>query len=402
MKKIHYRILKIMTILTILFYLYTANFVIAANENQKATATGLTIEKISNPDSGEGEPDGLISGGNRETSYAWAMAARGNYLYIGTNKNIVGSVADAFVQALEGAGVSADVAWNLINSMTNNEIPRPTTETGGEIFKCNIDTGEIELIYTAEKNVAFRMAVEFDGDLYFGSYSSDTTNDNYIYKIDENDEISIAFTSENGTSLRASCIYDGTLLFGGVDSREELEEGYENYQKLGIVQKDHNDDTKWDRIADYKDFGEYAADSAVFSNVTSPIWDICTYDGYVWASIPNSAGIVMYKGHPAEGDEPANEYGWYWTEVIGKNNGVNNLGLAESPEGYTDDRAGLITMAATPFTFNDQLYLMNFDNTISAELSAVSGIVSELAGQDVKPSDYLQTMYTTLNNPQKL
>ena len=145
MKKIHYRILKLTTIFTILFYLFTANFVIAANENQKATATGLTIEKISNPDSGEGEADGLISGGNRETSYAWAMAARGNYLYIGTNKNIIGSIAETFVQALEGAGVSADVAWNLINSMTNNEIPRPTTKTGGEIFKCNMDTGEILL-----------------------------------------------------------------------------------------------------------------------------------------------------------------------------------------------------------------------------------------------------------------
>ena len=156
MKKNHYnyKILNLITILIILFYLFTANFVVATNEKTITTLTGLTIEKISNPDSGEGEADGLINGGNRETSYAWAMAARGNYIYIGTNKNIVGSVVDAFVQALVSAGVSDDVAWNLINNMTNNEIPRPTTETGGEIFKCDMDTGEIELIYTAEKNVA--------------------------------------------------------------------------------------------------------------------------------------------------------------------------------------------------------------------------------------------------------
>ncbi len=399
MQKINYKILNILTILIILFYLFTSNFVVATNENQ---IKGLTVEKISNPNSGEGEADGLITGGNRETSYAWAMAARGNYVYIGTNKNIVGSVVDAFVQALVSAGISDDVAWNLINSMTNSEIPRPTTETGGEIFKCDMDTGEIELIYTAEKNVAFRMAIEFDGNLYFGSYCSDTTQDNYIYKIDENDKISVAFTSENGTSLRASCIYDDMLLFGGVDSREELEEGYEDCQKLGIVKKDPNDDTKWDRIADYKDFGEYASDEAVFSNVTSPIWDICSYDGYVWATVPNSKGIAMFKGHVAEGNETPNEYGWYWTEVIGKNNGINNLGLAETTEGYTDDRAGLVSMAATPVVFKDQLYLMNFDNTISAELAAVTGIVSKLAGQDVKPSEYLKTMYTTLNNSQKL
>ena len=95
----------------------------------------LTIDKISNPDAGEGDADGLVEGGDRETSYSWAMAARGQYLYIGTNRNIVGSVADAFVKAMTEAGVTEDVAWGLINSMTNNEIPRPTTQDGGEIFK---------------------------------------------------------------------------------------------------------------------------------------------------------------------------------------------------------------------------------------------------------------------------
>ena len=386
----------------ICLFIISMNFNVYANDTEKTFATGFKIEKISNPEAGEGEPDGLVEGGNRETSYAWAMATRGDYLYIGTNKNIVGGIADTFVKSMASAGVSEDIAWGLINSMTNNEIPRPTTEKGGEIFKCDMKTGNMEIIYTADKNVAFRNAVEFEGNLYFASYSSDTTADNYIYKIDENDEISIALTSESGTSLRASCEYDNSLLFGGVDSRQELEEGDEDCQKLAIVKKDAEDDTKWERIADYKDFIDYARDSAAFSNVTSPIWDMCTYNGYVYASLPNSKGIVMFKGHPAEGDEPANEYGWYWTEVIGSKNGVNNLGLADDPEGYSGDEAGLITMAATPFTFNDQLYLMNFDNTISAELSAVTGIVSSLAQQDVKASNYLKPMYTTLHYPQKL
>ena len=362
----------------------------------------LNVEKISNPNAGEGKADGLVDGGDRETSYSWAMAARGQYLYIGTNRNIIGNVANTFVSAMTSAGVTEDAAWKLINSMTNNEIPRPTTQNGGEIFKCNMETGDIEKIYTAEAGVAFRMATEFEGNLYFASYSSTAGADNYIYKIDENDDITVAFTSSNGTSLRASCVYDNSLLFGGVDARIELNEGDEECQKLAILKKDANDDTQWDRIADYKDFKDYATDSAVFSSVTSPIWDICTYDGYVYATIPNTVGIVMFKGHPAEGDEPANEYGWYWTEVIGKNNEVNNIGLADSPDGYTGDESGLITIAATPFEFNGKLYLMNFDNTITAEVSALTGLVSELAQQDVKPSDYLKDMYITLQHPQKL
>ena len=66
------------------------------------------------------------------------------------------------------------------------------------------------------------------------------------------------------------------------------------------------------------------------------------------------------------------------------------------------DESGLITIAATPFEFNGKLYLMNFDNTITAEISALTGLVSELAQQDVKPSDYLKDMYITLQHPQKL
>lgn len=392
----------ITTIIVLVYIIISMNLRVYASNTQNTLIDGTVVEKISNPDAREGETDGLIDGGDRETSYAWAMATRGDYVYIGTNKNIVGGIANTFVQSMVSSGIPEDTAWELVNSMTNNEIPRPETEEGGQIFKCNINTGDIEVIYTAPKDVAFRMGIEFDGDLYFCSFSSDTSADNYIYKIDENDNITIAFTSKTGTSLRAACIYEDSLLFGGVDSRQELDQGDEDCQKLAILQKDANDDTKWERIADYKDFKDYATDPAAFSNVSSPIWDMCVYDGYVWASLPNSAGIVMYKGHPAEGNEPANEYGWYWTEVIGKYNGVNNLGLADDVDGYTGDEAGLVTMAATPFTFKDGLYLMNFDNTITATATAVGGILSSLSSSNAKASDYLKPMYITLNNPQKL
>ena len=375
--KVKVKAKKFVTVLTLMMILSStilsfSSYTYAANAETQNT---VKIEKISNPDAGEGEADGLEEGGARETSYAWAMAIRGDYIYIGTNKDVVGSFANSFVQAMVSAGATEDVAWGVVETMTNGEVPRPTTETGGYIFKCNKSTGEIQKIYTAEKGVAFRMGIEFEGNLYFASYSPVQGAENNILKIDSEDNITKAFSSSNGTSLRASCIYDNSLLFGGVDARIELAEGDEDCAKLAIVKKDTQDDTKWDRIADYKDFKEYASDSAVKSVITSPIWDICTYDGYVYATIPNTLGSVMYKGHPAANGETANEYGWYWTEVIGKNNGINNIGLADTEEGYTGDEAGMLTMAMTPFVYKDKLYLMNFDNTISAEISALTGIL---------------------------
>ena len=177
------------------------------------------IEKISNKDSGEGEADGITPGGDREASYAWAMATRGNYVYVGTNKNIVGNaVKTTFMNALIQAGGTEEMAWTIVDMATNGDIPRPTTTVGGEIFKCNIQTGEITKIFTAAEGVAFRMAIEHDGMLYFASYSQDITSENYIYKIDENDEITEAFISTGGASMRAACKYDNSLLFGGVDA----------------------------------------------------------------------------------------------------------------------------------------------------------------------------------------
>ncbi len=383
-----------------------ASTVIAALAASAATAPdGMTFEKISNPDAGVREADGLEPGGNRETSYAWSMAARGNYLYIGTNKNTVGSVATALAASLTGLGLSSDVIWAAIDAYTNGEIPKPTSTEGGYIFRCDQTTGEIKILYRAPAGVAFRMAIEYDGDVYFASYSSAANAANDILRIDENDNIETVFTSYNGASLRAACIHDdGLLYFGGVDAREELEAGDEDCQKLAIIYKDPADDTQWNRVADYKDFKPYATDPAVRSTVASPIWDICSYDGYIYASIPNSGGFVLYRGHVAENGEPANEYGWYWEEVVGKYNGVNNISFAENPEGnVTGPEAGMISMSATPFTFNGDLYLMDFDNTISAEVTALAGILNVLFGnQDVKLSTYLRPMYTTLQNPQRI
>ncbi len=378
---------------------------IVAAFSAAAAPEGMTFEKISNPDAGVREADGIEPGGNRENSYAWSMAARGNYLYVGTNTNVVGSVATALAASMAGLGLSSDVIWAAIDAYTNGEIPKPTTTMGGTIFRIDQTTGEVKTLYVAPAGFAFRMAIEYDGDVYFASYSSAANANNDILRIDENDNIETVFTSYNGTSLRAACVHDdGLLYFGGVDARQELEPGDEDCQKLAILYKDRDDDTQWYRVADYKDFRPYADDAAVKSTVASPIWDICSHDGYIYASIPNSGGFVLYRGHVAEEGETANEYGWYWEEIVGKYNGINNTALADQPEGnVAGPKAGMISMSATPFTFNGDLYIMDFDNTITAEVTALAGILAIVFGnQDVKLSTYLQPLYTTLQNPQRI
>lgn len=373
--------------------------------------TDQNLTKISNPDAGERQTDGLVPEGDRQTSYAWCMAARGQYVYIGTNKNIAGSVVNSLSAAFAEKGVSLETAWSIVDAISNGEIPHPTTTEGGQILRVNCLTNEIDVIYTAPAGTSFRMAIAHGDDLYFGSYAAGTgiseaqiglglSND--IFRIDPEDNVEKVFESFNGTSMRAACEYEGGLYFGGVDASEELKEGYEGCAKLAILTMDENDSSNWSRVADYRDFGVvYASDPAMSNAAASPIWDICSYKGDLYATLPGSyAGFSVFRGHPVRENEVANEYGWFWEEVVGYNNGKNPAGLGESE--YRPNGNNMISVVATPVVFNDELYLFDFDHTIGATTNALSGMVSSMFGADVKASNYLAQMYNTLRHTQNL
>ena len=385
---------------------------VAALPASATVYTDQELTRISNPNGYERQMDGLVPDGDRETSYAWCMASRGKYIYIGTNKNIVGgaveSAMDSFSAALEAKGISRDSAWVLADFIFNSEVPRPKTEEGGQILRVNCLTNEIDVIYTAPAGTSFRMAITHGDNVFFGSYSAgqsisdDTVKQlsNDIFRIDANDNVEKVFESFNGTSMRAACEYDGNLFFGGVDEEEVLDEGWNGAAKLAILKMDEEDNSVWNRVADYRDFGKrYAMDPAMANAAASPVWDICSYDGYIYATLPSALGFVMFKGHPAADGETANEYGWYWQEVVGLFNGKNPIGL--NPDA-SEKTAGLISLVATPVVFNNELYVFDFDNTIGTEIQALSGVLGAAIGMDVKASDYLRPMYTTLRHTQGL
>lgn len=373
-----------------------------------ATLTQQKLDRISHPDNVERQADGLVEVGDRETSYAWCMAARGNYVYIGTNKDIVGSNVQTFMESLKDKGISEDQAWAMADVLFNGEVPHPATEEGGQILRCDCRTNEIKVIYTAPAGTSFRMAITHGDNVFFGSYASGTSFStaaevglsNDIFRIDMDDNVEKVFSSFDGTSMRAAYEFEGQLYFGGVDASEEIEEGWDGSAKLAILAMDEDDNSKWNRVADYKDFGlRYAADPAMTSAAASPVWDICGYNGELYATLPNVLGFAMFKGHPAKDGEIANAYGWVWEEVVGFYNGINPIGMNPEASAAT---AATYSVVATPVVFNNELYVFDFDHTIGSELQALTGMFQQIAGQDVKPSDYLRTMYNTLRHPQNL
>ncbi|MBQ9219087.1 MAG: hypothetical protein IJ160_13080 [Muribaculaceae bacterium] len=363
------------------------------------TDLGYTVQKISNPLAGERQVDGLIAGGDRENSYTWRLAMRGDEIYIATTRNIASALVNMYGSQFAAAGISLDTFWAMIDAVTNGDIPRNDANEGANIICYNRQTGEFKVVYTAERTVYFRMAVTFGDDVYFGSYSADPTVAQYILKLDPQGNFTKVFETMGSISLRANCEYDGHLFFAGADDREVVEDPSRIPTRMAVLKKSNNDDTVWDRVADYRDFGNVAYDPIMSSWAGAPIWELATHAGYIYATAPSTHGFVIFRGHPAQGDEVANEYGWYWEEVAGLNNGINNPGLSDVEGGEPGTMRSLI---GSVFEFNGELYAYNFDHSFGGEAQAFAGLLQQLAGVDTKPSQYLYYMYNSLQSPQRV
>ena len=355
-----------------------------------------TVTKISNPDRGERQADGLIPGGDRENSYTWRLAMRGDEIYIATARNIASVLVNMYGSAFAGAGVSIDTFWAMIDAVSNGDILRNDVSEGANIISYNRTTGEFKVVYTADEGDYFRMAVTYGDNVYFGSYSANPANSQYILRLDTDGNFEKVFETTGSVSLRANCVYDDHLFFGGADDRETVEG---SAAKMAILKMSNEDDTVWERVADYRDFGKCAYDPIMSSWAGCPIWELASHNGYIYATGPSTYGFFIYKGRPAQEGETANEYGWHWEEVAGLTNGINNPGLSDVEGGEPGTMRSLI---GSVFEFNGELYAYNFDHSFGGEAQAFAGIFQKLAGKDVKACDYLEYMYNSLHNPQKI
>ena len=374
---------------------------------QTSDGADYTITRISNPDCGERQADGLVPGGDRENSYAWRMALRGDEIYIATARNIASVLVNMYGAKMTNDKLTMDDFWALIDAVDNGDILRNDANEGANIISYNRTTGEFRVVYTAEDGIYFRSAVTFGDDVYFGSYSANPDAEQYILRLDSEGEFTKVFTTHGSVSMRANCVYDDHLFFAGVEERElTIEEMLEMLFSgkgtptfMAVLRKSADDDTVWERVADYRDFGDLPYDNIMSAWAGSPFWELASHAGYIYATAPSTAGFVIWRGHPAADGEQANDYGWYWEEVAGLNNGKNNPGLSSVAGGEPGTMRSLI---GSVFEFQGRLYAYNFDHSFGGEAAAFAGIMQKLAGQNVKANDYLEYIYNTLHNPQKI
>ena len=362
---------------------------------------GYTVTKISNPDRGEREADGLTPGGDRENSYTWRLAGLGDEIYIATARNIANALVNMYGSQISAAsGMSMDTFWSMIDALFNGDIYRNDVSEGANIIAYNRKTGEFRTVWTGGPGEYQRMAVTYRDNVYFGSYSADQSIEQYILKLDKDGNFTKVYTTTGTTAMRANCVYDDHLFFASSDARTVVAEGDpEPIAKMAVIRKSNEDDTQWDLVADYRDFGDIPYDHIQTSWAGAPFWELASHAGYIYATAPSTAGFVIFKGRPAQDGESANEYGWHWEEVAGLNNGINNPGLSDVEGGEPGTMRSLI---GSVYEFQGELYAYNFDHAFAGVAQSLVGMLQQMKSTQVKASDYLGYMYDTMHNPQKV
>ena len=361
----------------------------------------FTVTKVSNPTHGEREADGLIAGGDRQNSYTWRLAGRGDEIYIATARNIGSVLVNLYGSQISAAsGISMDAFWAMMDAVTNGDILRNDVSEGADIICYNRTTGEFKVVWTGDLSEFQRMAVTFGDNVYFGSYSANQSHEQYLLKLDKEGNFTKVYTTTGTTGMRANCVYDGHLFFASADARIVVPEGERQpIVKMAVIRKSNEDDTVWDLVADYKDFGDVPFDPIQSSWAGAPFWELASHNGYIYATAPGTAGFVVFRGRPAQDGEIANAYGWHWEEVVGLTGGMGNPGLSDVPGGEPGTMRSLI---GSVYEFNGELYAYNFDYAFGGEALAFAGMMQQLTGKGVKASDYLGYMYNSLQNPQKV
>lgn len=369
---------------------------------------GYYMQKLSNPALGEGEADGLVTPGDRFNSYGWATGELGDYIYVGSNRNLVGGTATSYAAAL---GFSKESISTVLKAFTNDEIavtPDDEAGKGGVIVRYNKTTGKMETAFLPDKSMpspfnditGYRMCVAFKGSLYFGTTGAANTMLLRIgpdFQPGDLPEIIVHMTKPEGTGMGNIRAYDVTddgerLYIGGTDATLLTEEDRANNISSAVHIQTTTDGTHFETIACPGDFYPYNTLENV--NVAGDVWDLVVYKGEVYLSLVTNLGAAVYKGvEVGKGAPGANDYGWKWTEYIG--NGVGVQGDPVSPAGFGNPK----NYAVSPVVYKGDLYYFVLSNAVDAVIQGLIGTLGFLNTGDInKYFDSLKIMESSMQN----
>lgn len=219
-----------------------------------------------------------------------------------------------------------------VKNGTTKVIYQPETKRGadGVLYYTDKDGNILNNADVMSETASFRSVVKYKDNLYFGSLGLNMLQ---LVRVDQDDNAKVVFQTIGLTSsLRAGCVHDANdgrgevLYFGGQDTtypKWRREYGTSQVRPMPIVIRGLDpataggDNEDWTGlIADYDDFGAYAY-ASVYRNGGGNVWDLCSFNGKLYLILAYDGGWALFRGE--KGGSDPNEFGWTWTEIVGKN-----------------------------------------------------------------------------------
>lgn len=333
--------------------------------------SGYSANKLSNPELGSGEIDGLveINGENdRGQNYAWSSVGYGENVYVGT---CFGAIYQTLrIMAME-SGVDYSVMKKAIDVLYNGHLYNgdegvAVTKNRSVLVKINTKTSEAKIVAGPTTAGGYRAAIEFQDKLYFAATGATP----YILEVDPaTDETQVVCYSEKpqsasiSTGIRGLTVYKDQLVATMI--------GNKGAYMVASKNPSEGPDT-FEVICTQEDLLDYPAYHYTDSIFGGSIWDIIEFNDKLYITVVtgkngDKQAFALFSGQPDENGE------WSYDLIAG-----NEEHGAEYPFGLGSDRSG----AANLIVHDGYLYIGGYNDPMVA-LPAVLNMEFESLFKDL-------------------
>lgn len=383
-KKSFKRILSIVLAVSMIFGAAAGTF--AFEGKVKFTSGEYEATKISHPDKGLGEIDGIVDyvgngvvsasdegQGDRGQNYAWSAIAKGDYVYVATCFNAMGQTL-TFMDSVLGNDYDPAEMEAALNVMFQGDFYNGEPDganTGGILVKVNVHTNEVTLLMGKSmpngQSVLFRNVCEYKDKFYFcGAVNSipqvvevDPATDKCttVYTGIAPQDMMAAHQQGICVTVRGLCEFNGKLIVSCVTM-----EGPQ------ILISDH----PWDgqeaftEIANQEELFNYPAYHYTDSIYGGSIWEMVNFNNKLYVSLctgtqENKPDENSMQSFAIVCGEPNEDGTWSWRPVIGDKADGAKYTFGIDPE-RTRAGAGVLQV------YGDYLYIGEYnDEQISLE-----------------------------------
>lgn len=324
---------------------------------------GYTATKISHPETGVGEVDGLIeyNGENdRAQNYSWSSVGYGDYVYVGT---CFGAIYQTLQIIAREKGMAFSQLKLYIDALYNGALytgdeGAAQTPSRSVIVKINTETCETEIVYGPEKVGGFRAATKLNNKLYFAATGATP----YLLEIDpeKDDATQVVCKSETPNSASISTGIRGLTTYKGMLVATMI--GNNGAYMVASSNPSAGQDS-FETICTQEDLLDYPAYHYMDSIFGGSIWDIIEYNGKLYITVVtgkngNKQAFALFSGEPDENGE------WSFDLIAG-----NEADGAEYPFGLGSERSG----AANLMVHNGYLYIGGYNDPMVALPEVLNG-----------------------------